>query len=178
VCFGVASSGDFYLLFFYFNQRSLFQVDNATSSIIMTGSTSSPTDVEISANRQSPTEKYDPLLHLLRMLLVEAYRYQKQTTNLNNNAFHSRSIKALFHQLDYLWEQLQGEPLQKYEFLRGRMALLLLWHNQGPDCGHNYFSRSMMSPPAHMSNVFRVNRQRLLGALRPGELFVSAGGEY
>lgn len=140
----------------------------------MTGSTSSPTEMEVSAQRRSPTDKYDPLLHLLRMILVEAYRYQK-TANTSHNEFHSRSIKALFYQLDYLWDQLQGEPLQKYEFLRGRLAVLLLWHNsESSDERQSYFSRSMMTPPIHMSNVFRTNRQRLLSALRPGELFVTS----
>lgn len=134
----------------------------------MTGLTASPREIEQCAGRQSPSEKYHPLLHLLRMLLVEAYRYQKASSKDVN---HERSIKALFHQVDFLWKQLQGEPLEKYEFIRSRLSLLLLWNHETDS---NSFARSIMNPPIHMSTVFRNKRQVLLTALRPGELFVGA----
>jgi hypothetical protein len=132
----------------------------------MTGSTLTPRDIESCADRLSPSEKYHPLLHLLRIMLVEAYRYQKQ---FGDNSFHVLSIKSLFQQLDFLWAQLQGEPMEKYDFIRSRLSLLLLWNNEKGN-----FARSIMNPPLHMSNVFRCKRRMVLDSLLPGKLFVGS----
>lgn len=140
----------------------------------MTNIKTSPREAEKYTNRKAPiVEKCHPLLQVLRMMIGEAHRFQQATCHLSTSAFHSRSMKAVYHQLDYLWKELKGEPLEKYEFIRNRLALVLLWQDEAPNADHN-FSRCLMNPPSHMSSVFHMNRQRLLNKLPPGELFVNA----
>lgn len=134
----------------------------------MTGSKLSPNDVVICPNRSAPTEKYHPLLHLLRLLIVEAYRKQKA-----QGCSDASSFLGLFYQLDFLWSHLQGDAIEKYEFLRNRLSLVYLWKNE--DLNVDDFTRCLMNPPIHMANVFRENREQVLMALRPGQLFVSDG---
>ncbi|CUI15635.1 Hypothetical protein, putative [Bodo saltans] len=118
----------------------------------------------------SPVERCHPLLRVLRMMLVEAHRYHTQSTMLAQpfQRYHAGSIKALFRQLDYFWEEFDADPSEKYEFLRSRLSLVYLWH---ADNSHS-LSRCMMNPPAHLPGVFRQHRQRVLAELPPGELFV------
>lgn len=144
----------------------------------MTGIKRSPRDeVKHSSTRKAPsplTEKCHPLLQVLRMMLGEAYRYQMTTAPRATTEYHARSLKAVYYQLGYLWDELKGEPLEKYEFLRNRLALVLLWRDEAPNAanGMHSLSRCLMNPPTHMSSVFHMNRQRLLNTLKPGELFV------
>jgi hypothetical protein len=139
----------------------------------MTNIKTSPREVEKYTNRKTPgVDKCHPLLQVLRMMIGEAHRYQQATCHSSTSAFHARSMKAAYHQLDHLWKELKGEPLEKYEFLRNRLALVLLWQDEAPNADRN-FSRCLMNPPSHMSNVVQMNRQRLLNSLRPGELFVA-----
>ncbi|CUI15639.1 Hypothetical protein, putative [Bodo saltans] len=141
----------------------------SSNSPTMTGFKSSPAAAEICPNnRQHPSESYHPLLHLLRMLLVEAMRQKKIQCSGSTESYLN-----LLYQLDFLWGHLEGEAIEKYEFLRNRLSLVYLWKSED-FLGNDNFTRCIMNPPLHMADVFRDKRMRLLSTLRPDKLFVDA----
>lgn len=112
---------------------------------------------------------YSPLLHLLHVMLAEAYRYHRSRGSATRS--NVESVKNLLKQVDYLWERLEGSPMEKYEFIRSRLSLILLW--QQGDCSAD-FTRSIMNPPLYMSDVFVGKRRQILQKLQPGSLFLSS----
>jgi hypothetical protein len=128
----------------------------------------SPSQKEICSNNKFfLSESYHPLLHLLRMLLVEALRRHKA-----QNGGSSESFLNLLCQVDFLWSHLEGDAIEKYEFLRNRLSLVYLWKCE--DLSVDNFTRCIMNPPVHMSDVFRQKRMRILKSIRPGALFVDS----
>lgn len=125
--------------------------------------------------RSSPNSSkvYHPLLHLLRITITEAYRYHKSRSAPCSHDNNLTSIKSVLQQVDFLWDALEGTQMEKYEFIRSRLSLIMLWQGEGQFNGVS-FTRSIMNPPMHMSDVNRSRRRQTLMAIRPGELFVAA----
>jgi hypothetical protein len=133
----------------------------------MTGFKVSPSETEMCPNTKFLSESYHPLLHLLRILLVEALRRHKAQ---NGGSFDS--FLNLLCQVDFLWSHLEGDAIEKYEFLRNRLSLVYLWKCE--DLSVDNFTRCIMNPPVYMSDVFRQKRMRILKSIRPGALFVDS----
>ncbi|CUI15638.1 membrane-associated protein, putative [Bodo saltans] len=142
--------------------------------LIMAGPTkTSSAGVEFSPCCQDSTgQACHPLLHLLRMLLVEAMRQKKIQCSGSTESYLN-----LLYQLDFLWGHLKGEAIEKYEFLRNRLSLVYLWKSED-FLGNDNFTRCIMNPPLHMADVFRDKRMRLLSTLRPDKLFVDASSTH
>jgi hypothetical protein len=96
------------------------------------------------------------------MIIVEAQHYHSVTLR------SYESLSPLHRQLDSLWVALEGEPMQKYEFLRSRLALMYLWQDSSVgEC----FVRCLMNPPTHLVIKSHCARQRRISQLKDGHVF-------
>lgn len=101
-----------------------------------------------------------PELYMLRMLLVEALRFQQPVRG------GRASIVEVMKQVDQLWAQLIGSPSQKYEFIRSRLTGLFLWDNVTEN-----LPRNIMQPPLSLLEYYRAHQVFRLHSLPPGSLF-------